>query len=317
MLVVRFDMRAPGADAAERADRYDAAVDMCAWGEQHGVFSVVLSEHHGVDDGYLPSPLTLAAAIAARTTTTSITIAALLAPLHRGIELAEQMVVLDHLSRGRVSYVLGLGYRPDEYELYGLEYRRRARLMEDVIADLREAFAGTATPPPFSPGGPLIMYGGGSEAAARRAGRLGLPFYGERSDSGLEAVYREAEAEAGNAAGFYSEPPAEAPMVVVVAEDVDAGWRDFGPHLLYDALEYQRWRDEAGVAATAHGSEATTVDELRAEDGRYRVVDRAGAHDLLDRFGVMVLMPMCGGAPPELGWTSLRLAAEVVAERSS
>ena len=66
MFTLRFDMRAPdfGAPAAEL---YAAAADMSAWAETHGCIAAVLCEHHGAEDGYLPSPIVLASAIAART----------------------------------------------------------------------------------------------------------------------------------------------------------------------------------------------------------------------------------------------------------
>jgi len=66
VFTLRFDMRAPdwGAPAA---DLYAAAVDMCEWAETRGAVLVVLSEHHGAEDGHRPAPLMLASAIAART----------------------------------------------------------------------------------------------------------------------------------------------------------------------------------------------------------------------------------------------------------
>ncbi len=49
------------------ADLYEAALDMAEWAEQQGCLAVVISEHHASEDGYLPSPLVMAAAMAART----------------------------------------------------------------------------------------------------------------------------------------------------------------------------------------------------------------------------------------------------------
>ena len=72
MLTLRFDMRTPDW-AAPAAELYAAAVDMCAWAEGRGVIVAVLSEHHATDDGHLPTPMLLAAAIAARTTHTADT----------------------------------------------------------------------------------------------------------------------------------------------------------------------------------------------------------------------------------------------------
>ncbi|HEX2484740.1 MAG TPA: LLM class flavin-dependent oxidoreductase, partial [Myxococcota bacterium] len=65
MFTLRFDLRAP-ATGAPAAELYAAALDMAEWGERNGALAVVVSEHHASDDGYLPAPLVLAAAIAGR-----------------------------------------------------------------------------------------------------------------------------------------------------------------------------------------------------------------------------------------------------------
>src|SRR6201997_3621386 len=102
MFTLRFDMRAPSW-AGPAADLYAAAIDMCAWAETRGAVLAVLSEHHGAEDGHLPAPLTLASAIAARTQSLAILLAAVTIPLWDPIRLAEEMTVLDLISRGRVS----------------------------------------------------------------------------------------------------------------------------------------------------------------------------------------------------------------------
>ena len=67
--------------------------------------------------------MVLASAMAARTTTLPIMIAVvLLLPLYDAVRLAEEMTVLDNLSRGRLSYVAAIGYRPVEYEMYGVDF---------------------------------------------------------------------------------------------------------------------------------------------------------------------------------------------------
>ena len=117
--MLRFDMRAPES-GAPIVDLYQAAVDMAEWGETNGCLAALISEHHTSPDGYLPSPLLLATAIAARTTTLPIIIGALLLNFYDPVKVAEDMIVLDIVSRGRVSYVIGLGYRPEEYDMFGV-----------------------------------------------------------------------------------------------------------------------------------------------------------------------------------------------------
>src|SRR5437868_11571887 len=100
MYLMRFDLRAPGKSAEERADLYQAAIEMAEWADDKGCISVVVSEHHASEDGYLPSPLTLAAAMAVRTKNVPIAVAAALLPLYDPVRLAEELITLDHLSRG-------------------------------------------------------------------------------------------------------------------------------------------------------------------------------------------------------------------------
>ena len=113
-----------------RADLYSATIDMCAWAETRGALAAMLSQHHAVEDGYLPSPIPLAAAIAARTTTMPITVAALLLALYEPVKVAEDLAVVDLISRGRVSYVVGIGYRDEEFAMFGVDRRGRGALVE-------------------------------------------------------------------------------------------------------------------------------------------------------------------------------------------
>ena len=127
MFTLRFDMRAPDW-AAPATDLYAAAIDMCAWAETRGAILAVLSEHHGAEDGHLPTPLILASAIAAKTKQLAILLAAVPIPLWDPVRLAEEMTVLDLISRGRVLYAFGVGHRSEEYEQFGLDITTRGRV---------------------------------------------------------------------------------------------------------------------------------------------------------------------------------------------
>ena len=99
MYMLRFDMRAP-AMGAPTVELYAAAPEMCAWAETHGGLAAVVCEHHGAEDGYLPSPLILASAIAARTERLALSLILLL-PFYDPVRLAEDMAVLDIISKGQ------------------------------------------------------------------------------------------------------------------------------------------------------------------------------------------------------------------------
>jgi hypothetical protein len=126
MFTLRFDLRSRDG-AVGNPDLYGATVEMCAWAEARGAVVAVLSEHHGTDDGHLAAPQILAAAIAARTSRLMIMLAAVPLPFWDPVRLAEEVCALDILSRGRVSFVFGLGHRSDEYEHFGCDPQRLAR----------------------------------------------------------------------------------------------------------------------------------------------------------------------------------------------
>jgi alkanesulfonate monooxygenase SsuD/methylene tetrahydromethanopterin reductase-like flavin-dependent oxidoreductase (luciferase family) len=313
MFIVRFDFRLGPQSDTSMAELYAAALEMTEWAEANGAMMALFSEHHASPDGYLPSPLVLAGAAAARTSTLSISVGALLALMYDPVKLAEDMIVLDHLSRGRISYTIGLGYRAEEYSMFGVDPAARGALMDERLTVLARALAGErfdwqgrtieVTPAAFTPGGPSISYGGGSPAAARRAGRRAMVFVPQHSDPALAEAYDEAALAAGNPTGMCLSPGAGSPTTVFVADDIDAAWAELGPHLLHDARIYAEWMGGASSLSVSH---ATTIDELRAEHGAYRIVTIDEARALRDQYGVLSLQPLCGGIPPAAAWPYLR-----------
>ena len=114
MLILRFDFRLKPDSPTTMQELYGTALDMCQWGERNNAATVMFSEHHSSPDGYLPSPIVMAAAAAARTEALTFNVGALLLLMYDPIKLAEDIAVLDHLSGGRIGYTIGLGYREEE-----------------------------------------------------------------------------------------------------------------------------------------------------------------------------------------------------------
>src|SRR5947209_3600126 len=108
---IRFDLRVAPAATTTFADQYRACLEMVDWAERMGFQSVNLSEHHGDPAGYLPAPLTLAAAVLARTEHIAVTVGAALVPMHDPVRIAEQLAVLDLVAPGRLAVIVGAGYR--------------------------------------------------------------------------------------------------------------------------------------------------------------------------------------------------------------
>src|SRR3954453_8314910 len=139
---LRFDFRNPAFAGVSTADRYAAGLEMAEWADRLGCLTLGVSEHHGSPDGYLPSPLPMLAAMAARTTSARLMVAALIAPFYDPLRLAEDLVVLDHLSNGRVDLIVAGGYVRDEFAMYDVPMRERAARVTEARATLRAAFTG-------------------------------------------------------------------------------------------------------------------------------------------------------------------------------
>ena len=319
--VIRFDMRQPGRSPREVQAAYSTALEMSEWADKKAFDMLVLSEHHASDDGFLPSPLVFAGAVAGRTKRIPMNVAALLIPLHDPIRLAEDIAVLDLASNGRVSIVAGLGYRPVEYELLGKDWKRRGKLMDECLETMLTAWTGEpfehngitvrVTPKPVSQPHPMMLIGGSGPAAAKRAARFGFGFFPPVGDQALVDLYLAECERLGKQPGIVALPAG--PGTLFVADDPDKAWAEIGPNLLHDATVYRSWQtDDIRSHVTAEGS---TIDELRAE-GVYQILtpdecvalaNGIGAHDPL------IFHPLCGGIAPERAWESLELfAAEVL-----
>jgi alkanesulfonate monooxygenase SsuD/methylene tetrahydromethanopterin reductase-like flavin-dependent oxidoreductase (luciferase family) len=313
--VVRFNLVEPGATPASLRTRYQAALEMAAYADEHGVTTVQTEEHHGVANNWLPSPFAFAGAVFGATRRIAVTVSAIIGPLHDPLRLAEEIAVLDLLSGGRLVTVAGIGYRPEEYAQFDVDWKRRGRLQDELLETLLKAWTGEefeyrgrtvrVTPRPFTDTHPLLLVGGSSKAAARRAARLGLPFFPSAHLPELEAYYKERLTEYGTE-GWTMMPAAETPLLHI-AEDPDRAWDTYGSHFLHEARTYASW--QFGDIQSAVKSGATSVDELRAE-GVYRILtpEECVAQGLDN----LVLHPLAGGMPVEEGWRSLRLFAETV-----
>lgn len=323
--VLRFDMRSPGLEPTDTSNRYAVALEMAEWADGKGFGLCVISEHHGTDDGFLPAPLVLAGAIGARTKNMMINIAALLVPLHDPVSLAEQIAVADLICAGRLSIVAGLGYRPAEYEMFGQEWHQRGKRFDECLEVMAKAWTGEpfeyegrtvrVTPRPFSQPQPMVMIGGSSPRAAKRAARYGMGFFPAVADDDLIEIYRQECEALGKPVGYVNRLPEEQPGTFVLSEDPDRTWAEVGPYLLHEATAYGKWQtpDVRSIVT----STATTIDELRAE-GIYRVVTPDECLDIVRKLGrrsAVTLHPLCGGTPAELAWPSMELFADKVLPR--
>jgi len=203
--------------------------------------------------------------------------------------------------------------------MFGRDMKTRGRRMETCIEAMRTAWRGEpfefegrnvcVTPMPLTRGGPLLLMGGGSPRVVERAARFGMGMIAQGGEPGLEQLYRDACKRCGTQPGLFVNPASDMPTSAFVADDVDRAWSELGPYLLHDAQMYAGWMGDANAAS---GSAAASVDELREENGNYRVFSPTEAIDYVNSGGILLLQPLCGGLPPEIAWRHLEVVKEKV-----
>jgi alkanesulfonate monooxygenase SsuD/methylene tetrahydromethanopterin reductase-like flavin-dependent oxidoreductase (luciferase family) len=158
---VWFDLRNPPGWRQDPARLYAFNLELCEEAERLGADSLWFSEHHRFEDGYLPQPLTFAAAAAARTTRVRLGTGILVAPLRKTAQLAEEAVVVDIISGGRLELGLGAGYRIPEFELFDIDFTARYRTLDHQVSELRRLWGDeggkSLTPAPVQPKLPIWL----------------------------------------------------------------------------------------------------------------------------------------------------------------
>lgn len=244
-----YDLRNPPPSQTSFEVLYEMSLEQIAWAESLGFESVWLTEHHFCSDGYTPSPLVVAGAIAQRTKTMRIGTNLMLLPLADPVRLAEDAAAVSILSNGRFDLGVGLGYRQLEFDYFGRKLSHRPSLMEEGVDILRQAWSGqpiridgkryridglTVGPVPATP--PRLFMGGMAEPAIARAARIGDGFL---STGGIgHDVYLQALADQGK---DRSEGAICAGNWAIIAPDPEAEAAKVGDYVLYQTNQYVSW----------------------------------------------------------------------------
>ncbi|MEV1119735.1 LLM class flavin-dependent oxidoreductase [Actinosynnema sp. NPDC049800] len=311
-----FDLRNPAQWQRPWADHYARSLELCEEADRLGANGVWFTEHHLFPDGYLPQPLTFAAAAAARTRDVRIGTAVTLPALRQPAHLAEEAAVVDLISGGRLELGMGAGYRVPEFELVGADHGRRFTETERVIREVQRLWReGGVTPLPIQD--PVPMWGGFyGPRGARIAGRLGLGLLHISRD--ILPHYRDGLVEGGH-------DPASARMSdllpVLLADDPDAAWARVAPHLAHQMNSYRQLSVEGTDAPPPPLIEPSDFRDRR-EDGPWGALeimtpDEAAARILRRAEGLpvehLIFWASVGAMPDDLVVRHLELASRELA----
>jgi alkanesulfonate monooxygenase SsuD/methylene tetrahydromethanopterin reductase-like flavin-dependent oxidoreductase (luciferase family) len=316
---MRFDMRMPDFLTASAADHYRGALELASYADAHGCTSIMVSEHHQSEDGYLPDALMMAMAIAAVTSRATLAIGALILPLHDPIRAAERTAMVDILSNGRVLIIVGSGYVAREFAMFGLDVHDRARLMEEKLPLYLAALSGEpfehlgttaqATPRCVQRPRPTVLLGGTAPAVARRAARLADGFNPIVDDPSLAEVYRDECVALGKDPGIVVGGGEVAP-VLFLTDDVDAEWERLAPYLLHEANMYASWAAAAGDNEHLY----RPVDDITGVQAldMHRVMTPDECVEYLRAGHDASFHPLAGGNPVAEAEKNLRCFVEIV-----
>jgi alkanesulfonate monooxygenase SsuD/methylene tetrahydromethanopterin reductase-like flavin-dependent oxidoreductase (luciferase family) len=237
--------------------------------DELGLDLVWFSEHHFVEDGYLPSFVPVAGAAAAITKRMRISTDIALAPFAHPLRLAEDMAVLDQLSGGRMELGLGLGYAPHEFRAFNIPRSRRVSLTEECVEILRLAWSGEpfsfhgkrwsfddvrVMPDTVQPGGPPLWLATTSPASVDRAVRFDTNVLPQGTRSIVLDRWRRLTAEAGRDPDSYRLGIIRS---FLVTDDPERDWPPVREAERYRMKVYGRFFAEAGLG----GQDAFKDDE--------------------------------------------------------
>lgn len=320
--------------ARDPLEALDEQFEMVRYVRDRGWDSVFTGHHYLLDEVRKLQPVPFLARLSAETGDMRVGIAIMLLSLQNPVEVAETVASLDVVTRGKLVFGVGLGYRQAEHEAFVVEKGERVRRFErnlEIVTRLLEAEAITVDESwcriddarlinrPVQSPRPPIWIGANSDAAIQRAGRLADTWIVNphaRRDTVREQMqhFRDARVSVGKAPD-----PTELPALkeVYCAETREQAWAECLPYLGAKYRTYLSWGQD--TAMPTGDSLARPVEEL--VDQRFIVGSPDDCLDELrawrDEVGVdhFILRTEWSGMPFELAQRSLRLLAEDVIPR--
>lgn len=319
-----------GADMAAMADDLVAQARLA---DRLGYASIVKGSHYSTESYQALQQLPLLARLSGETERARLVAGIVILPLHKPLDLAEQLATIDILSKGRLVFGVGIGYREVEFRAFGTTGRERGRRTDENLLAIKRLWAedevtmegshfaldrAVCWPKPLQKPHPPIWVGANANAALRRAVELGDCWYVNPhvtldTLAGQVETYRRMLDAAGKPF------PAEFPMrrEAFVARTREEAVRLAGPHVARKYATYHAagQSDQLPPGETLAGG----FDDLA--DGRFlfgspdEVTEQIVA--IHRRLGVnhLILSMEWAGMEKEVGMDCMRRMAEEVIPR--
>lgn len=262
----------------EDARTIDDVIDDVVIAERDGMDAILLSEHHFDDNCAYVDPAVFAGVLAARTSRIRIGFAVLQTSLYHPLRLAEQIALLDNVSKGRLLVGLGRGslFNAHEYDGFGIAEETAQERLEEAEAIMLRCWSGEPVshrgkywqfdipplrPAPFTRPHPMLLRSAASEGSVRAFASQGRPILmsstsgGDGSeDSGVVVVrslrdkvtlFRDTMAEAGYSRDAIAQTLGDSWSIVsVIVAETDRQAREEGLPYVHAMMRYR-----AGLSA--------------------------------------------------------------------
>ena len=302
---VCYDFRNPPDSGVSHQVLYGEIMAQVQWLDTIGADLVWFTEHHFIDDGYLPSWVPVAGAMSAVTQHVRFGTDICLAPFNHPLRLAEDLAVLDNLSGGRVEIGLGMGYAPHEFRGFGLPVSHRLSLTNECIEVLQRCFSGekfsyqgkryqfedvVISPGYVQEGGPPLWVASMSEAGAKRAADYNTNYLpqGLKARS-FDPWVSELESTGRNPRDYR----VGIIRSILVTDDRNTDWPVIRAAERYRVQLYRRFFEESGDGFGERGEPVPQDWIIGSED---QVVDQMV--DFVNTFGISDIVTMA--VPPGL-----------------
>jgi alkanesulfonate monooxygenase SsuD/methylene tetrahydromethanopterin reductase-like flavin-dependent oxidoreductase (luciferase family) len=249
-------------------------------------------------------------------------------PFHNPVRLAEDIAVVDVISGGRFELGVGVGFKHEEFEGFGVPFKERGARTNQALEIIRRLLGGESvtfkseffdfknirvTPEPIQKPHPPIWLGGFTPPALRRAARYGDGF---TVPGATREVYDQYIAELKK----QNRPTdsirfASAVWCLIVSNDPEKTFTEAADHVIYQANDYSKWLSAAGLSPL---SEHLHDHEQLRKSGLLQVVAPDAAVELIRTFADAVPIThfyswtLPPGLPPRWAQTHLELFASKV-----